>query len=42
LILIGIMNIKGLAKVIKTDNIFDYYLELMRFMTLFDDGHTAA
>lgn len=33
---------KALARVTATDNIFDYYRELMRFISLLRDGHTGV
>src|SRR5690554_128069 len=33
---------KSLAKILEIDNIYEYYLELMRFAALLDDGHTAV
>jgi len=31
---------KALAAVLATDNLYDYYLELMKFIALLEDGHT--
>ena len=33
---------KALDKVINTNNVHDYYLELMRFIALLKDGHTSV
>lgn len=33
---------KALARVLKTNNIYEYYRELMRFVALLKDGHTAV
>ena len=33
---------EALDKVINTNNLYDYYLELMRFITLLKDGHTSV
>lgn len=33
---------KALKKILKTDNVYEYYLELMKFVALLRDGHTSV
>ena len=33
---------KTLERVLKTNNIYDYYKELMKFVALLKDGHTGV